>query len=67
MANFASTYRKQGGRSNEAETLEIRAMEARKRVLGDDHQKTLLSITLSYHSAKRWEEAEVLEKQVMEA
>ncbi|KAF5512206.1 Kinesin light chain 3 [Colletotrichum aenigma] len=39
-ANLASTYRKQG-RWKEAEELEVRVMETRKRVLGEEHSDTL--------------------------
>ena len=35
MGNLALTYRKQG-RSKEAEELEVRVMETRKRVLGEE-------------------------------
>ncbi|KZL79726.1 tpr domain protein, partial [Colletotrichum incanum] len=43
MANLASTYWNQG-RWKEAEELEVRVMEMRKRVLGDEHPDTLTSI-----------------------
>ncbi|KAL5371075.1 hypothetical protein DPSP01_014510 [Paraphaeosphaeria sporulosa] len=44
MGNLASTYRNQG-RWKEAEELEVQVMEARKRVLGEEHPDTLLSIS----------------------
>ncbi|MDI1492405.1 MAG: hypothetical protein OHK93_003619 [Ramalina farinacea] len=43
MANLASTYRNQG-RWKEAEELEVRVMETRKRVLGEEHPDTLTSM-----------------------
>ncbi|KAJ9134829.1 hypothetical protein NKR19_g8522 [Coniochaeta hoffmannii] len=43
MGNLASTYRDQG-RWKEAESLEMQVMEARKRVLGEEHPDTLTSM-----------------------
>jgi len=57
------------GRWKEAETLGIQVMETRKKVLGDEHPKTLTSIgnlALTYWNQGRWKEAETLEIQVME-
>ena len=43
MANLASTYRNQG-RWKEAEELQAKEMETRKRVLGEEHPDTLTSM-----------------------
>ncbi|KAI1554711.1 kinesin light chain, partial [Pyrenophora tritici-repentis] len=43
MANLASTYRNQG-RWKEAEQLEVQVMQARKRVLGDEHPDKMTSM-----------------------
>jgi len=68
MANLASTYRNQG-RWKEAEELEVRVIETRKRVLGAEHPSTLTSmanLALMYKDQGRWKEAENLEVQVKE-
>lgn len=43
MANLASTYWNQG-RLKEAEELEVRVIETRKRVLGEEHPDKLSSM-----------------------
>jgi hypothetical protein len=43
MANLASTYRKQG-RWKEAEELDVKVLEARRRVLGEEHPDTITAI-----------------------
>ena len=61
--NLASTFWSQG-RWNEAEKLEVVAMETRKRVLGDRHPDTLTSIANlaeTFRSQGRWDEAEKLQ------
>ena len=68
MANLASTYRNQG-RWKEAEELEVKVMETRTRVLGEEHPSTLTSmanLASTYWKQGRWKEAEELEVQVME-
>ncbi|KAH8701409.1 kinesin light chain [Phaeosphaeriaceae sp. PMI808] len=57
------------GRYNEAEELEVRVMETRKRVLGEEHPDTLSSmanLASTYRNQGRWKEAEELEVRVME-
>jgi hypothetical protein len=57
------------GRFNEAEELQVHVMETRKRVLGDEHPSTLISmnnLALTYNSQGRWKEAEELDVQVVE-
>jgi tetratricopeptide (TPR) repeat protein len=57
------------GRWEEAEELEVQVMETRKRVLGEEHPDTLLSISnlaSTYRNQGRWKEAEELGVQVME-
>jgi hypothetical protein len=43
MSNLASVYSNQG-RWKEAEELQMQVMQTRKRVLGDEHPDTLLSM-----------------------
>ncbi|KDQ49043.1 hypothetical protein JAAARDRAFT_144019 [Jaapia argillacea MUCL 33604] len=69
MANLAATYCNQE-RWNEAEGLQIAVMEARKRLLGEEHPDTLGSmgnLALTYKNQGRWKEAEGLEMAVMKA
>ncbi|KAK5673906.1 hypothetical protein LTS10_013321 [Elasticomyces elasticus] len=59
MANLASTYRNQG-RWKEAEELEVKVVDARSRVLGEEHH-TLSAITnlaSTYRIQGWWKEAE---------
>jgi hypothetical protein len=68
MANLASIYRNQG-RWKEAEELEVRVMETRKKMLGEEHSSTLTSranLASIYRNQGRWKEAEELEVRVME-
>ncbi|KXX83370.1 Kinesin light chain [Madurella mycetomatis] len=58
------------GQWKEAEWLGVQVMEARKRMLGEEHPSTLTSIgnlALAYWGQGRWKEAEELGVQVMEA
>jgi hypothetical protein len=57
------------GRYKEAEELQVQVMQTRKRVLGDEHPGTLISmgkLALTYNHQGRWKEAEELEVQVMQ-
>jgi tetratricopeptide (TPR) repeat protein len=57
------------GRWNEAENLFVQVMGTRKRMLGEDHPDTLISmanLASTYKNEGRWKEAEELEVQVME-
>src|ERR1700722_9647439 len=57
------------GRWKEAEKLYVLVMETRKRVLGEEHPDTLMSmdhLASTYRTQGRWKEAEVLEVSVME-
>ncbi|KAF6786572.1 kinesin light chain protein, partial [Colletotrichum musicola] len=68
MANLASTYRNQG-RWKEAEELNVRVIETRKRVLGEEHPSTLTSmgnLASTFWNQGRWKEAEELDVRVME-
>ncbi|KAK2734188.1 Kinesin light chain 5, partial [Colletotrichum kahawae] len=81
MANLASTYRNQG-RWKEAEELEVRVIEMRKRVLREEHPSTLMSManlalttkadgrrrrsSLTFWKQGRWKEAEELNVRVIE-
>ncbi|KAF1357717.1 kinesin light chain 3 [Lizonia empirigonia] len=58
------------GQYKGAEELDVQVMEARKRVLGDEHPDTLSSmanLAATYRNQGRWAEAEELDVQVMEA
>ena len=49
--------------------LEVLVMETRKRVLGEEHPDTLMSmdnLAFTYQSQGRWKEAEMLEVLVVE-
>jgi tetratricopeptide (TPR) repeat protein len=53
----------------DAERMSRKAMKARTKILGPEHEETLRSIGmrgLAYHLGGRWKEAEELEVQVME-
>ncbi|KAL5392945.1 hypothetical protein DPSP01_000636 [Paraphaeosphaeria sporulosa] len=57
------------GRYKEAEELFVQVMEMSKRVLGEEHPDTLLSmgnLASTYRNQGRWKEAEELSVQVME-
>jgi hypothetical protein len=57
------------GRCVEAELLFVQVMETKKRVLGDEHPDTLVSmgnLAMTYWGQGGWTEAEQLEVQVME-
>jgi UDP-2,3-diacylglucosamine pyrophosphatase LpxH len=57
------------GRYEEAEKLQVQVMQARKRLLTDEHPNTLASmanLAATYRNQGRWKEAEELEVQVME-
>ncbi|KAH7394822.1 hypothetical protein BKA66DRAFT_438622 [Pyrenochaeta sp. MPI-SDFR-AT-0127] len=57
------------GRYNESEKLFLQVMETLKRVCGDKHPNTLISITslaTTYWNQGRWKEAEELDVQVIE-
>lgn len=57
------------GQWKEAEALELQVVEARKRVLGEEHPDTLVSMSnlaTTYRSQGRWKEAEAIELQVVE-
>jgi hypothetical protein len=57
------------GRWKEAEELEVKVMETRKRVLGQEHPGTLASmanLASTYRNQGRWKEAEELVVKVME-
>ncbi|KAI4260721.1 MAG: hypothetical protein LQ352_000113 [Teloschistes flavicans] len=68
IAEFALAF-SEAGRWKEAEELEVRVMQTRKRVLGEEHPSTLSSmanLASTYWNQGRWKEAEGLEVQVME-
>jgi hypothetical protein len=57
------------GRYREEEELVVQVMQTRKRVLGDEHPSTLISmdnLALTYKSQGRWKEAEELQVQEMQ-
>ncbi|KAK0886487.1 hypothetical protein LTR02_018091 [Friedmanniomyces endolithicus] len=69
MTNLAATYCKQG-RWREAEELKVKVLEARSRILGEDHHSTLaamVNLAATYHKEVRWKEAEELEVKVIKA
>ncbi|KAH7379370.1 kinesin light chain [Phaeosphaeria sp. MPI-PUGE-AT-0046c] len=58
------------GRFKEAEALEVQVLQTRKRVLGDEHPDTLLSMATlasTFRDDGRWKEAEDLEVQVLQS
>ena len=68
MAEFALVFW-EAGRWKEAEKLNVRVVETRKRVLGEEHPDTLSSIynlAITYWNQGRWKEAEELEVRVLE-
>jgi hypothetical protein len=57
------------GRYKEAEKLQVQVMQARKRVLSNEHPHTLTSmahLAATYRDQGRWKEAEELQVQVMQ-
>ncbi|KAG8723225.1 hypothetical protein FRC09_004207 [Ceratobasidium sp. 395] len=69
MTDLASTYRDQG-RWEEAETLQVEALDATKQALGELHPDTLTNmanLASIYRAQGRWDEAEVLQVQVLDA
>jgi hypothetical protein len=68
MGNLASTYCNQG-RWKEAEELEVKVMDKRKRVLGQEHPDTLTSmdnLVSTYNSLGKLNEAKILFVEVSE-
>ncbi|KAM0691630.1 hypothetical protein Q7P36_007829 [Cladosporium allicinum] len=58
------------GRWREAEELVVKAMEASRRVVGEEHPSTLsamANLAATYRNQGRWKEAEELQVKVMEA
>ncbi|KAF8246581.1 TPR-like protein [Wilcoxina mikolae CBS 423.85] len=68
MVNLASTYRCQGW-WKEAEELGVLVTEMSKRVQGQEHPETLISmnLALTYEHQGQWKEVEALQLQVLEA
>ena len=65
----AAWYAWRRGNVADAEKMSIKAMKARKKMLGQEHVETLCSmgmVGLAYSLGGRWKEAEELEVQVME-
>jgi tetratricopeptide (TPR) repeat protein len=65
----AAWYAEMVGNTVDAETLAVKSMKARKRVLGQEDKDTLWSIAmvgLAYKLGGRWEDAEKLFVQVLE-
>ncbi|PQE27730.1 hypothetical protein CJF31_00009955 [Rutstroemia sp. NJR-2017a BVV2] len=65
----AAWYAREMGKGTEAEEMSIRAMNVRKKILGQEHNSTLASITmvgLVYSLRGQWDAAEQLAVQVME-
>ncbi|KAF2873795.1 hypothetical protein BDV95DRAFT_605272 [Massariosphaeria phaeospora] len=65
----AGWYAEQIGNGAEAEEMSVAALKTRKKLLGQEHEDTLWSISLVgnvYNLRGRWEEAESLFVQVME-
>src|ERR1700722_16659258 len=59
----------QGGRWKEAEKLSVLVMETNKRVLGEEHPNTLMSmnnLAMTYQNQGKWKEAEALHVSVWE-
>ncbi|KAK6430542.1 hypothetical protein LTR95_013305 [Oleoguttula sp. CCFEE 5521] len=69
MSDLATTYWNQG-RWKEAEELEVKVLEASRRVLGAEHVDTLIymnNLGSTYRIQGRWKEAEELQVKVLEA
>jgi tetratricopeptide (TPR) repeat protein len=65
----AAWFAERTGKIDDAEMLATKAMEARKKVLGQEHEDTLSSVAmvgLAYKLEGRWDDAEKLEVQVVE-
>ena len=65
----AAWYAWRRGNVADAEKMSTKAMKATTKMLGQDHEETLLSmgmVGLAYKLGGRWQEAEELEVQVME-
>ncbi|KAL5373074.1 hypothetical protein DPSP01_012980 [Paraphaeosphaeria sporulosa] len=65
----AAWYAEMRGHITDAETLAVKSMKARKKVLGQEHEDTLRSIAMvgsAYKLGGRWDDAEKLFVQVME-
>jgi UDP-2,3-diacylglucosamine pyrophosphatase LpxH len=65
----AAWFAERMGNIADAEMLATKAMKARKKVLGQEHEDTLWSaamVGLAYKLGGRWDEAEKLQVQVME-
>ncbi|KAI1524482.1 kinesin [Pyrenophora tritici-repentis] len=65
----AAWFAERIGNIADAEMLTTKAMKARKKVLGQEHEDTLWSVAmvgLAYKLGGRWDDAEKLEVQVME-
>ncbi|KAI4098876.1 MAG: hypothetical protein L6R37_006269, partial [Teloschistes peruensis] len=68
IAEFALAF-SEAGRWKEAEELEVRVLQTRKRVLGEEHPDTLTSmanLAATYRDQGRWKEAEELEVRVLQ-
>jgi hypothetical protein len=66
--DLACTYQNLG-KWQEAEALEVVAMEKRKHLLGEEHPDTLMSIgnlASTYRNQGKWKEVEALEVVVIE-
>jgi tetratricopeptide (TPR) repeat protein len=64
----AAWYALRRGNIAEAEKMSVKAMKTTKKALGQEHEKTLLSMAmvgLAYNHASRWKEAEELFMQVI--
>jgi len=60
----------QEGRWKEAEELQVKVLEARRRVLGEEHPGTIramANLAVTYWNQGRWKEAKELEVEVLEA
>ncbi|KAJ7032981.1 hypothetical protein C8F04DRAFT_1261320 [Mycena alexandri] len=69
IANRIALVYGERGRWNDAESLQVMAMETSKCVLGEEHQDTLTSIAnlaSTYWNQGRWNDAEPLQVAVME-
>ncbi|KAF2023582.1 TPR-like protein [Setomelanomma holmii] len=65
----AAWFAETAGNITDAEMLAIKAMKARKKILGQEHEDTIWSIAMvadAYSLGGQWDKAEKLRKQVME-
>ena len=70
ILHHAAWYAWRRGNLADAEKMSTKAMKARTKTLGQDHEETLGSmvmVSLAYKLGGRWQEAEELQVQVMEA